>query len=127
VKQSSKAPDVKMPASRFITFKLQDVKKLICEINPFYTQKAEVLLKTELLGSNLVDVERHTSLISSWGVVTTCILDSMSDEEIQICLAHQFVSKPYRLPGKRDSKPFLHGKMFLTFKVPTLPSSICQI
>jgi hypothetical protein len=39
VKQPSKALDVKVPAPRFITFKLQDLKKSMREINPFYVQK----------------------------------------------------------------------------------------
>jgi hypothetical protein len=40
VKQPSKASDVKMPAPCFIAFKLQDPKKSMCDINPFYIQKA---------------------------------------------------------------------------------------
>jgi hypothetical protein len=37
-------------------------------------------------------------------------------------LAHQFISKSYRLIRKRDSKPFYLWTAFLTFEVPTLPS-----
>lgn len=64
------------------------------------------------------------SLRSSWGVITN-ILDGMSDKEIKICLAHQFLSKAYRLVWRRDDKPFPLQTMFLTFEVLTLlPRSI---
>jgi hypothetical protein len=87
-------------------------------------KQAEVLMKANLLGSYPVQVERHTLLNSSWGVVNTDSLDDMSDEEIQFALADQFVSKAYRLIGKRDNKPFPLHTIFLTFEVPSLPASI---
>jgi hypothetical protein len=40
VKKPWKALNVKMPAPRFITFKLQAPKKSTRGINPFYVQKA---------------------------------------------------------------------------------------
>jgi hypothetical protein len=48
----------------------------------------------------------------------------MSDDEIQSALAEQFVSRDYRLIGKRDGKPFPLRTIFLTFEVPSLPSHI---
>jgi hypothetical protein len=141
-----------MPAPSFITFKLQAPKKFMRDNNPFYVQKAldgiagkgrnatrlknrtllvdifnekqaEVLLVAKLPGSHLVHVERHTSLNSSREIVTD-ILDGMSDEEIQICLAHPFVSKAYRFTGKRDGRPLSLQTVFLSFQVPTMPSSL---
>lgn len=52
------------------------------------------------------------------------MLDGMLDDEIQISLAYQFVPKTYRVTGKRDGKPFTLRTVFLTFEVPTLPSSL---
>jgi hypothetical protein len=40
VKQPSKALDVKMPGLCFMTFKLQDLKKSMHDINPFYVQRS---------------------------------------------------------------------------------------
>jgi hypothetical protein len=51
----------------------------VVKITPFYIEKAEVL-KIKLLGSHLVEAERHTYLISSWGVVTTHMLDGILDD-----------------------------------------------
>jgi hypothetical protein len=102
------------------------------QINPFYVQKArdsiaekvknaswlkkgtllievhsgkqaELLLKAALLGSNPMYTERHSSLNSFRGVVSTYALDGMSDDKIQCALAEQFVSSAYRLTGKLDA------------------------
>jgi hypothetical protein len=81
-------------------------------------------MKANLLGSYLVQAESHTSLNSSRGFVNTDSLDETLDEEIQFALAEQFVSKAYRLIGKRDNKPFTLRTFFLTFEVPSLPASI---
>jgi hypothetical protein len=75
-------------------------------VEVFNGKQAEVLLKAKLLGSHLAHVKRHTSLNLSQGVITTDILNGISDKEIQTCLAYQFVPKAYRLVGKRNSKPF---------------------
>jgi hypothetical protein len=72
----------------------------------------EVLLTANLLGSYPIQVERHTSLNYSRGVVNAESLDGMSDEEIQSALADQFVSKAYRLNGKRGDKSFLCALLF---------------
>jgi hypothetical protein len=85
-------------------------------------KKAEVILNTKLLGSRTVHVERQTFPYPSQGVVRTDILDGMPDEEIQLCLASQFVSKAYRLTGNKLGKTFPLRNLFLTFQVPTLPS-----
>jgi hypothetical protein len=97
-----------MPDPRFITFRLKDTETIMRNTNPFYIQKAldgiapkvknasrlkkgtlfvevqndkqaEVLMKANLLGSYPVQVERHTSLNSSRGVVNTVSLDDMSE------------------------------------------------
>jgi hypothetical protein len=125
VKQPLKTLDVKMTASCFITLKLQDM----CKINPFYIQKAldgvaskvrnttvlkNGMLQVEVfnekqakfLGCYLVRVERHISLKSFRGVVMMHILCFILVEETQMCVAHQFISKVYRVIGKRDGKPF---------------------
>jgi hypothetical protein len=58
------------------------------------------------------------------GIVKIDIQDGMLDEEIQICLAHQFVSAGCKLIGKRNGKSFPLRTIFLTVEVPALPSSI---
>jgi hypothetical protein len=60
-------------------------------------------------------VERHASLNSSWGVISTDALDGLSDES---------VSTAFRLFGKRDDKPFPLRTVFLTCEVPDLPSHV---
>jgi hypothetical protein len=122
-------------------FRLKDTEENMRNINPFYIQKAldciagkvknayhmkngtlfvevqndkqaEVLLKANLLGSYPVQVERHTSLNSSRGVVNTDSLDDMSDEAIPSALADQFGSKAYRLIVKRDTNNSLCVQSF---------------
>jgi hypothetical protein len=61
----------------------------------FNKKQEEVLLKTKLFGSYLVNIKRH--------MLTGHILDGMS-EEIKICLAQQFISKAESLIWKRDGK-----------------------
>jgi hypothetical protein len=75
-------------------------------VEVFNEKQAEVFLKAKFLTSCLEYVERQMSLYSTWGVIPADILDGMSDEQIQICLAHQLVSKAYRLIRRRDGKPF---------------------
>jgi hypothetical protein len=133
-----------MPAPLFITFRLKDTEKNMCNINPFYTHKAldgiagkvknasrlkngtqlvevqndkqaELLLKANFFGSYPIQIERHTSLNSSRGVINTDSLDDMSDKYIQSALAEQFVSKASRLIGKRDNKPFPPHAVFFFF------------
>jgi hypothetical protein len=41
-----------------------------------------------------------------------------------MCVAHQFISKVYRVIGKRDGKPFHLLTVFWVFEVPILPSSV---
>jgi hypothetical protein len=123
------------------------------QINPFYVQKtrdsiaekvknaswlkkgtllievhngkqAELLLKAALLGSNPMYTERHSSLNSFRGVVSTYALDGMSDDKIQCALAEQSVSSAYRLTGKLDGKHLPQRSIFLTFEVSSLPSHI---
>jgi hypothetical protein len=90
-----------------------------------YSEKqTDILLKTNVLGSCPVHIERHTSLNYSWGVVSTDSLDGLSSEEIQTALAGQSVSEAYRLIGKRNGKPFPLQSVFLTFEVLTLASTI---
>jgi hypothetical protein len=72
-----------------------------CNVEVFNEKRAKVFFKAKFLGRYLVHVERHISLSSAWDV-----LYCMPDEETQICLAHQFIYKAYRLIGKRDGKPF---------------------
>jgi hypothetical protein len=131
-------------------FRLKDCDMTVKNISPFYIQRAvdstagkvsnasrlkngtllvqarnerqaEVLLKATLLGSYPMHVGRHTSLNSSRRVIHTHSLDGMSDEEIQSALADQFVSRAYRLTGKRDNRPFPLRTIFLTFEVPSPP------
>jgi hypothetical protein len=126
---------VKMLVPHFITFKLKITKKTVQNINPFYIQEAlnsvackvrnasqlknrtflvevqsekqiEMLLKAYLLELYPVQVERHTSLNSSRGLVSSASLDIMSDEDIQFTFADQSIFKAYRLIWKRDNKPF---------------------
>jgi hypothetical protein len=61
-----------------------------------------MLLSANLLGSYPVLVERHSSLISSYRVVSSNFLSGISDKEIQSTLANQSMSKAYQLVGKRD-------------------------
>jgi hypothetical protein len=142
---------VRMPVPRFVTFKLEDTDKTMRRINPFYKQKAldaiagkfrtasrfrkrtlliekqndkqaQLLLKSNLLGSCPIQVERHALFNSSRGVVNTDSLDGMSDDEIQTALANQPLSRTYRLVRKRDEKLFPLKTIFFTFEVPSLPS-----
>jgi hypothetical protein len=123
---SRSAVRVKLPAARFVTFRLKGFHKTMKNISQFCIQKAldniagkvtnasrlkngtplamvrnekqaEVLLTATLLGSHPVHVGRHTWLNSSRGVIHTDSLDGMSDEEIQSTLADQFVSRTGRL------------------------------
>jgi hypothetical protein len=115
--------NVKMPAPRFITFRLKVIERNMRNFNPFYLQKilggiagkvknaprlknrtllkevqndrqAEVLLEANLLEScpTVIQIERHSSLNFSRGVINADLLDGMLNEEIQSCLADQFVS-----------------------------------
>jgi hypothetical protein len=150
-----------MPAPRIITFKLKDTEKNMRNINPFYIQKAldgiagkvknasrlkngtllvevqndkqaEVLMKANILGSYPIQVERHTSLNYSRGVVKTDSLDDMSDEVIQSAPADQFVPTDYRLIGKRDNNHNNHNshmhQPFAVFKVlmPQRKPQLCR-
>jgi hypothetical protein len=81
----------------------------------FNKKQEEVLLKTKLFESYLVNIKRNMSPSSSQKDVTGHILNGMSDE-IKICLDHQFISKAGSLIWKRDGKQFPFQTMFLTFK-----------
>ncbi|KAJ4425727.1 hypothetical protein ANN_27923 [Periplaneta americana] len=85
---------------------------------------SETLLKAKLLGSYPIKVEQHCSLNTTRGVVHTDSLDGMSDEEIQLELAEQSVSKAYRLLRKRDGQTIPLSTAFLTFEKPVLPEYI---
>jgi hypothetical protein len=75
-------------------------------------KQAVVLLKAKYL----VHVERHTSLNLSWGIVTTDILEGISDEKIGIRPVQQFDSQAYKWTGKMDHKSFFHLTVFLNSK-----------
>jgi hypothetical protein len=134
----------KLQDARLVTFRFKDSDKTMKNISPLHIQnalnrisgkvtnasrlntgthfvearnekQADGPLKATLLGKDLVRVERHTSLNSCRVVIHTDSLDGMSDAEIQSALADQFVSQAYRLPGKRDNKPFPLRTIFLTF------------
>jgi hypothetical protein len=134
-------------------FRLASTENTMQNINPFYIQKAldsiagqvknasrlkegtplvdvsnekqaNVLLKNKFHGSYPIQMESRTSLNSCHGVVTTNYLDGMTDEEIQSSLVDKSVSEVYWLIGKINSKPFLLSTVFLTFEVPTLPSTV---
>ncbi|KAJ4425685.1 hypothetical protein ANN_27881 [Periplaneta americana] len=121
---------VKVPPPKFISITLDGTEKTMKDISPFYVRRAldglvgkvrnatrlrngsllvetasakqsETLLKAKLLGSYPIKVERHSSLNTTRGVVHTDSLDGLSDEEIQLELAEQSVSKAYRLIRKR--------------------------
>jgi hypothetical protein len=77
---------------------------LLVEVNN--KKRAGILLKANLLSFYPIQVERHTSLNSSWGIVSADSLHGMSDKKIQSAVANQSVSKAHRLIGKRDGKPF---------------------
>jgi hypothetical protein len=102
---------VRLPAPRFVTFRLKDCDKTTRNISPFYIQKkaldcvagrvtsasrlknetlvveaqAEVLLKAKFLGSHPVHAERHTSLNSSRGVIHTNSLDWYVGRRDSVC------------------------------------------
>ncbi|KAJ4438319.1 hypothetical protein ANN_14261 [Periplaneta americana] len=144
---------VKVPPPKFISITLDGTEKTMKNISPFYVRRAldglvgkvknatrlrngsllvetvslkqsETLLKAKLLGSYPIKVERHSSLNTTRGVVHTDSLDGMSDEEIQLELAEQSVSKAYRLLRKRDGQTIPLSTVFLTFEKPVLPEYI---
>ncbi|KAJ4425689.1 hypothetical protein ANN_27885 [Periplaneta americana] len=117
---------VKVPLPKFISITLDRTEKTMKHISPFYVRRAldglvgkvknaprlrsgsllvetvspkqsETLLKAKLLGSYPIKVKHHYSLNTTRGVVHTDSLDGMSDEEIQLELVEQSVSKAYRL------------------------------
>jgi hypothetical protein len=86
-------------------------------------KQAEQLLKANLIGSNPIEVERHSSLDSSREDVSTDALDGMSATRFNL-LSDQSVSRACRLSGNRGGKPFPRITIFQTFEVPSLPSRI---
>jgi hypothetical protein len=103
-------------------------EKIMQNINPFYIWKAldgipgkvknaSWLKNGTLLVPYTVQVETHIGYPS---IPPT----GMSNEEIQSTLADQFISKAYRLIGKRDDKLFPLRTIFLTCSVLCLPISI---
>lgn len=144
---------VKMPPPRFVSLTIDGNEKTMKNLSPFYIKRAldamigkvrnatrlrngsllvetlspkqsETLLKAKLLGSYPIKVERHSSLNTTRGVITTSSLEGLSDEEIQLELAEQSVSKAYRLLGKRDGQTVPLRTIFLTFEVSSLPEFI---
>jgi hypothetical protein len=104
--------NLKMPAPKFLTLRLKNTEKTMKDVNPFCVKQgldlicgkvknvprlrngtllveaitenqSNALLKVSLLGSYLIQVERHASLNSSRGVVSTDALDGLSDEAVQ--------------------------------------------
>jgi hypothetical protein len=120
--------NVKMPAPKFLTLRLKNTEKtrdinpfcikqgldLICGkvnnasrlrygtllIEAFTENQSNAFLKATLIGSCPIQAERHLSLNSSRGVISTDALDGLSDEAIQSFLADQPLSRAYRLIGK---------------------------
>jgi hypothetical protein len=84
-------------------------------------KQAEHLLKANLIGSNPIEVERHSSLNSSREDVSTDALDGMSATRFSL-LSDQ--ARACRLSGNRGGKPFPRITIFQTFEVPALPSRI---
>ncbi|KAJ4428446.1 hypothetical protein ANN_24483 [Periplaneta americana] len=144
---------VYVPPPKFICITLTGTEKTMKNISPFYIRRAldglvgkvknatrlrngsllvetlsakqsETLLKAKLLGSYLIKAERHSSLNTTRGVVHTDALDGMSDEEIQLELADQSVSKAYHLLRKGDGRTYALSTVFLTFEKPLLPEYI---
>jgi hypothetical protein len=74
-------------------------------VEAFTENQSNALLKATLLRLYSIQVERHVSLNSFRGVISTDTLDGLSDEAIQSFLADQSVSKAHKLIGKRDGKP----------------------
>jgi hypothetical protein len=93
-------------------------------VEAFFGNQSNALLKATLLELYPIQVERHASLNSSTGVISTDALDGLSYEAIQSFLADLSVSRACRLIGKRDDKLFPLRTVFLTFEVPDLPSHV---
>ncbi|KAJ4425469.1 hypothetical protein ANN_28085 [Periplaneta americana] len=144
---------VKVPPPKFICITLDGTEKTMKNISPFYVRRAldglvgkvrnatrlrngslpvetasakqsETVLKAKVLESYPIRVERHSSLNTTRGVVHTDSLDGLSDEEVQLDLAEQFVSNAYRLLRKRDGRTEPLSTVFLTFETSLLPEHI---
>jgi hypothetical protein len=127
-----------MSAPKFLTLRLRNTKKTVEDINPVYLKQgldmicgifknasglrngtllveeitvnqSNALLKASLLGSYPIKEERHVSLNSSGGVISTDFLDGLSDEAVQSFHADQSLSRAYRLTGKRGTSDIVCG------------------
>ena len=116
---------VNMPPPRLLSVTVDGTEKTMQNISPFYIKRAldamlgkvknatrlrngsllvetlnpkqsETLMKAKLLGSYPIKVNRHSSRNTTRGVITTSSLEGMYDEQIQLELAEQSVSKAYR-------------------------------
>jgi hypothetical protein len=65
-------------------------------------EQTKKLLKQKLLGSYPVTVEKHQTLNSIRGVIFCPQVDGCTDEEIQVGLADQYVSKAYCVHRKQE-------------------------
>ena len=144
---------VTVPTPKFLCVKLTSENATMKSISPFYIQRAldfiagkvknatrsrdgslivetnspaqsDKLLKATLFGSHPIIVERHKSLNTCRGVVSTDGLDGLDNEEIQLELADQCVSQAYRLTKRSDGDIVPLRTVFLTFERPSLPEYI---
>jgi hypothetical protein len=114
--------NVKMPAPKFLTLRLNNTEKTMKDVIPFCVKQgldlicgyvknvsrlrngtllvktftenqSNALLKASLLGPCPIQVDRHVSLNSSREVISTDALDRISDEAVQCFLSDQSVSR----------------------------------
>ena len=86
---------------------------------------AQRLQQVSKIGETFVEVSQDIYLNSSKGIVSSFEFQDLSDSE----LTHLFSSISYtvkRMPGKRDEKgnPTFSNTLLITFKSPSLPTSI---
>ena len=93
-------------------------------VETFTATQFEKILKAKLLHGYPVRVEKHRSLNSCKGVITTHLLDGMPEEEIKGYLEDQGVTEVYRVRTMRDGVQVPTRTLFLTFDRLDLPSKL---
>ena len=87
-------------------------------------QYADNLLNTKNFHDIPVDITEHRTLNSSKGVISTAVLDDMSNEEIRDELSDQGVKEVFRFMTKKNGNKIGTRTMILTFDTPKRPDFI---
>ena len=85
---------------------------------------ANNLLKTTMFHNIPVEITEHRTLNSSKGVISSDILDGMSNEEITSELKDQGVKESYRISSNKNGKKSPTRTVILTFNSSKLPKTL---